>query len=62
MMWVLAMVPVVCLVSLRGIGWLTGGTALIVALACPQAMATIGLMTLAGGVVSLMMLAAYRSQ
>ena len=42
LMWIMAMVPVVCLGSLRGIGWLTGGVALIIALACPEAMATVG--------------------
>lgn len=53
LMWIMALVPVMCLTSLRGIGWLTGGMALIVALACPQAMATIGVMGAAGVVVAL---------
>lgn len=47
LMWIMAMVPVVCLMSLQGIGWLTGGMSLIVALACPPAMATIGVMIVA---------------
>lgn len=53
LMWVMAMVPVICLGSLRGVGWLTGGTALVVALTCPQAMATIGVMGSAGVVLAL---------
>ena len=53
LMWIMVMVPVVCLTSLRGIGWLTGGMALLVALACPEAMATIGVMSSAGVVLAL---------
>ena len=52
LMWIMAMVPVMWLGSLRGIGWLTGGAALIVALNCPQAMATIGVMSAAGVVLA----------
>lgn len=54
LMWALAMVPLVCLGSLRGIGWLTGGWALIVALACPQAMATVGAIICSVSVVAAM--------
>lgn len=53
LMWVMAMIPVLCLGSLRGIGWLTGGMALLVALTSPQAMATIGVMSAAGVVLAL---------
>lgn len=53
LMWIMALIPVICLGSLRTIGWLTGGMALIVAMACPQAMATIGAMGSSGVVVAM---------
>lgn len=53
LMWVMALIPVICLGSLRTIGWLTGGMALIVAMACPQAMATIGVLGSAGVMLAL---------